>query len=73
MNQSGGLIFANANKKSPKHPDFKGVINVEGKDYEISLWDKPGKHKNYFSAAVREKQITEHEKKINELNAQYQY
>ena len=33
-----GALFVNAQKKTDKHPDFNGVLNVEGKDYWLSGW-----------------------------------
>ena len=48
-----GVIFKNE-KKSDKAPEYRGKINVDGKDYEISLWVKEGKNGKFFSAQVQE-------------------
>ena len=33
-----GVLFREKEKKSESHPDFKGSINVGGKDYWLSGW-----------------------------------
>lgn len=38
-----GAIFQNKNKKSDKHPDRQGNLNVAGVDYWISGWLKTSK------------------------------
>ena len=49
-----GAIFKNE-KKADTHPDYKGTINVEGKDKEIALWVKQSaKGINYFSVKISE-------------------
>jgi uncharacterized protein (DUF736 family) len=49
------VIFKNDQKGNEKAPSYKGKLNVEGKDYEISLWvkesDKAGK---YFQGSIKE-------------------
>ena len=55
-NNNRGALFKN-DKQKESQPDFRGPINVDGKDYQLSAWlknsDKAGK---YFSIAVSEKQ-----------------
>jgi hypothetical protein len=38
-----GAIFKNTNKKADNHPDYKGKVNVNGKEMEVALWVKQGK------------------------------
>ena len=45
-----GAIFKNTNKKADNHPDYKGKVNVNGKEMEVALWLKEGKAGKYFSA-----------------------
>lgn len=33
-----GQIWGNDKKETDSHPDFKGSINVEGKEYWLSAW-----------------------------------
>ena len=40
---NSGAIFKNDNKKSENHPDYKGKVNVNGKDLEIAAWIKTSK------------------------------
>ena len=38
-------IFKNTNKREDKQPDFTGNLEIDGKPYQIAMWDK-GKDKN---------------------------
>lgn len=49
-NRNTGAIFTNE-KKNENQPDFKGTINVEGKDYEIAIWNKTSKKGTPFMSA----------------------
>jgi len=49
-----GAIFKNTNKKAENHPDYKGKVNINGKEMEIALWVKQGKAGSFFSAAFSE-------------------
>lgn len=52
---NSGAIFKNSKKTSEKSPDYKGTVNVNGKDMEISLWLKESqKGTKYFSASFQE-------------------
>jgi uncharacterized protein (DUF736 family) len=52
---NSGAIFKNSKKTNEKQPDYKGTVNVNGKDMEISLWLKESqKGTKYFSAAFQE-------------------
>ena len=47
-----GAIFKNDKKTKDTQPDYRGKVNVDGKELEISLWLKTSKAgTNYFSAA----------------------
>ena len=50
-----GAIFKNDKKTSETHPDYKGKVNVNGKDMEIALWLKESKSgTKYFSTTFQE-------------------
>ena len=52
---NSGSIFKNDKKTAENQPDYRGKINVDGKEWEISLWVKEGqKAGKYFSAAIKE-------------------
>ena len=52
---NSGAIFKNDKKAKETHPDYRGKVNVEGKDFELSLWIKESKNGlKYFSVAVSE-------------------
>lgn len=51
-----GVLFREKEKKSDSHPDFKGSINVEGKDYWLSGWVNESKQgQKYFKLSVTPK------------------
>ena len=37
-NINTGAIFKNDKKEKETHPDYKGSINVDGKDFYVSSW-----------------------------------
>ena len=54
-NTNNGALFRNQRKEKPNHPDYRGKINVEGKDFELSAWLKKSKEGTpYMSLAVSE-------------------
>ena len=53
-----GVIFKNENKKAENHPDYKGKVNVNGKEMEVALWLKTSaKGLKFFSASFSEPYI----------------
>lgn len=57
-NINKGSIFKNDYKKLETHPDYRGKINVDGADKEISLWVKESKDgKKFFSVSISEPYI----------------
>jgi hypothetical protein len=53
-NTNRGVLFRNDRKENDKHPDYRGTINVEGHEYEISAWIKEGKKGKFMSLSVKE-------------------
>ena len=50
-----GAIFKNDKKTAENHPEYKGKINVEGKDFDVALWLKESKAgMKYFSVSISE-------------------
>lgn len=39
-NTNRGSIWKNDRKEKDTHPDFKGSLNVEGKEYWVSAWKR---------------------------------
>ena len=52
---NSGAIFKNNKKTADNQPDYRGKINVDGKEWEISLWVREGQQAGkFFSAAIKE-------------------
>lgn len=39
-NTNRGQIWPNDKKETENHPDYKGSINIEGKEYWLSAWKR---------------------------------
>jgi hypothetical protein len=55
-NTNRGVLFKNEDKQSDKHPDYKGNINVGGKEFWLSAWIKEGKKGKFMSLSVKAKE-----------------
>ena len=53
-----GAIFKNDKKTNEKQPDYKGKVNVNGKEMEVALWLKEGKAGKFFSASFSEPYVS---------------
>lgn len=50
-----GVMFPNDQQGNPSRPTWRGSVNINGKEYEISAWDKTSSRGNrYLSLDVRE-------------------
>ena len=68
-NTNSVVIFKNNKKEKDTQPEYKGTVNVEGKEYEISLWVKEGKNGKFFSGTIKEpynKELKSFSEKIND-------
>ena len=53
--ENTGAIFKNTYKtENDKQPDYKGGINVDGKEKDIALWLREKDGKKYFSVSISE-------------------
>jgi uncharacterized protein (DUF736 family) len=54
-NTNGGVLFKNDKATSEKAPQYKGTLNVQGKEFEIAAWVREGKSgKKFMSLKVSE-------------------
>lgn len=50
-----GSIFKNNYKKADNHPDYKGKVNVNGKEMEVAMWVRKTQNgESFFSASFSE-------------------
>lgn len=55
-NRNRGVLFKNEEKQGENSPDYKGSINVDGKELWLSAWLKESKAgKKYMSLSVKPK------------------
>ena len=60
-----GAIFKNE-KKQGNQPDYRGKVNVNGKEMEIALWLKESsKGTKYFSCSFSEPYVNESTKQVH--------
>lgn len=61
-----GAIFKNDYKKAENQPDYRGKVNVNGKEMEVALWLKTsGSGVKFFSASFNEPYVKNDEPQIN--------
>ena len=50
-----GAMFANKKKTADNHPNARGTVNVDGREWEIAAWVKTSKSgEKYYSLAISE-------------------
>lgn len=55
-NTNRGALFKNDDRKTDKHPEYSGSLNVDGVDYYLSGWIKEGKKGKFFSLSIKRKE-----------------
>lgn len=55
-NTNRGSLGKNKNKTSDKHPDYKGKLNIDGREYWLSGWVKETNGDKWVSLSVQEKE-----------------
>jgi uncharacterized protein (DUF736 family) len=60
-NTNRGALFKNEEKQSDRHADYRGSINVDGKEFWLDAWLKTSKAgKKFMSLSVKPKMAREH-------------
>lgn len=62
-NTNRGVLFTNDRKQGEKHPDYKGSINVGGKEFWLSAWSKSGAKGPFLSLSIEAKDAQSGESK----------
>lgn len=52
-NTNRGIVSKNDRKEKDTHPDIKGHINVDGKEYWLDGWKKEGSRGPFYSLSVK--------------------
>jgi len=52
-NTNTGSVFHNKEKKSEKHSDFSGSININGQIFWLNGWTKDGQKGKYISLSAK--------------------
>lgn len=52
--ENKGILFKNDYKQKDNQPDYKGKINVEGKELELAAWVRKGEKGSFMSLSVSE-------------------
>lgn len=59
-NTNQGVAFKNKERRDDKDPHMRGQINVDGKDYWLSVWkNEHDEHGTYLKMAVQPKEAQE--------------
>lgn len=56
-NTNKGVLFLNDRKEKDTHPDRKGSINVDGKEYWLSGWNKETSRGDTISLSIEAKKL----------------
>ena len=55
LHENTGRIYKNENRTNSKHPEYRGMLNIDGKKVNIALWIKRAKTENqrtYFDCSI---------------------
>lgn len=69
-NANRGYLYKNKNKKETKHPDLKGKITIEGKEWQVASWESLDKNTGeiYFSLIASENTMQSANNHANNTN-----
>lgn len=60
-NTNSGALYKNDRRKTDKHPEYQGMINIEGVEYWISGWVREAQRgkragQKFFSLSAKQKE-----------------
>jgi hypothetical protein len=72
-NTNRGVLFKNAKKESDRHADYRGNINIDGKEFWLDAWIKRSKDgkTTFMSLSVKPKMAREHQGATDNPPARY--
>ena len=50
-----GSLFKNDRKEQENHPDYKGSLKIDAREYWVSGWKKSGSKGSFLSLAIQPK------------------
>lgn len=65
-----GSLFTNDKEGNDKRPDYRGDINIDGKNYRIAGWIKEGKKGAFISLKVDDKAAPDMASRVDSKPAQ---
>lgn len=60
-NTNKGVLFKNEDKKSSKHPDYTGNINIDGEERDIAAWVRKAKNSGKIFISIKVEQPQEND------------
>ncbi len=68
-NTNKGVLFVNDRKDSESHPDLKGSINIDGKEYWLSAWNAQTSKGETLRLSVKPKEAHAKSDKRSSVNS----
>lgn len=70
-NTNSGVLFQNDKGDNDKRPDYKGKLNVDGKDYELAGWKRQKGTTTYLSLKISEPKVSDSQNGWEEARSKF--